>query len=275
MTTGVARPGEIVMVFPGQGSQWAGMGAALLESSEVFAAAVAECEAALAPYVDWSLPAVLRGEGDLERVDVVQPALFAVMVALARMWESAGIRPDVVVGHSQGEIAAAYVAGALSLDDAARVVALRSKAVLELAGAGAMAQLALGEAETRELLRPWGEEAVVAAVNGPSATVVSGTPGAVEDVLARAEARGVRGRRIPVNYASHSPQVRRLGDRLLADLAGIAPRTSSAVFHSTVTGGPWTPAAWTRTTGTATSANRCGSPRSSPRSPRRRRCSSR
>ncbi|MEV7020497.1 type I polyketide synthase, partial [Streptomyces sp. NPDC093991] len=129
LVTGSVGPdgGEAVFVFPGQGSQWLGMGRGLLVSSPVFAARVGECEAALAPFVDWSLTEVLTGDDDawLGRVDIVQPALWAVMVSLAAVWEALGITPSAVIGHSQGEIAAAVVAGALSLEDGARVVALR------------------------------------------------------------------------------------------------------------------------------------------------------
>ncbi|MFB9840226.1 acyltransferase domain-containing protein, partial [Actinoallomurus acaciae] len=139
VVTGTANvTGKTVFVFPGQGAQWAGMGRALAESSPVFADAYAEAVRALEPHVDWS-PA-----DALDRVDVIQPASFAVMVALARLWESFGVRPDAVVGHSQGEIAAAHVAGALSLEDAARVVALRSRAIAGgLAGRGGMVSVAL------------------------------------------------------------------------------------------------------------------------------------
>ncbi|MEV0503970.1 type I polyketide synthase, partial [Streptomyces spectabilis] len=125
---GSGDPGKVVWVFPGQGSQWVGMGRELLDSSPVFAQRVEECATALERWVDWSLVDVLRGEvepGLWERVDVVQPASFAVMVGLAAVWASVGVEPDAVLGHSQGEIAAACVAGALSLEDAARVVALR------------------------------------------------------------------------------------------------------------------------------------------------------
>ena len=139
MIEGIADPelaaNEPVFVFSGHGGQWDGMGLALWEASPVFAASMAACAAALGPYVDWSLDDVLRGAPGapkLERVDVVQPALFAVMVSLARLWQSFGVTPAAVVGHSQGEIAAAHVAGALSLDDAARVVALRSRALGEM-----------------------------------------------------------------------------------------------------------------------------------------------
>ncbi len=126
--------GRTVFVFPGQGAQWVGMGARLLDESPVFAERLAECAAALSSYVDWSLVDVLREGWELDRVDVVQPASFAVMVALAAVWESYGVTPDAVVGHSQGEIAAAVVAGALSLEDGARVVALRSRAIARTSG---------------------------------------------------------------------------------------------------------------------------------------------
>ena len=121
--------GKAVFVFSGQGSQWVGMGVELLDSSPVFAERMRECERALAPFVEWSLVEVLGDEVALARVDVVQPALFAVMVSLAELWRSFGVEPAAVVGHSQGEIAAACVAGALSLEDAARVVVLGSQAL--------------------------------------------------------------------------------------------------------------------------------------------------
>ncbi|WP_199817125.1 acyltransferase domain-containing protein, partial [Streptomyces hygroscopicus] len=127
--------GRVVFVFPGQGSQWAGMARGLLDASPVFAERIAECREALAPFVDWDVEGVLRQAPDapsLDRVDVVQPVLFAVMVSLAEVWRSYGVEPSAVVGHSQGEIAAACVAGVLSLEDAVRVVALRSRALLSI-----------------------------------------------------------------------------------------------------------------------------------------------
>ena len=142
--------GGVVFVFPGQGSQWEGMAVELLDSSPVFAGSMRECERELSQYVDWSLEGVLRGVAgapSLDRVDVVQPALWAVMVSLAGLWGACGVRPVAVVGHSQGEIAAACVAGALSLGDAARVIALRSQALGRLAGQGAMMSVALGAQE--------------------------------------------------------------------------------------------------------------------------------
>uniref|UniRef100_A0AAU3GPI9 SDR family NAD(P)-dependent oxidoreductase n=1 Tax=Streptomyces sp. NBC_01401 TaxID=2903854 RepID=A0AAU3GPI9_9ACTN len=224
-----APPAKKVFVFPGQGSQWAGMAVELLESSPVFAARFEECERALTPLVDWSLTDVVRS-GAYDRVDVVQPVLWAVMVSLAALWESAGVRPDAVVGHSQGEIAAAVVAGALSLEDGARVVALRSKAITRLAGRGGMVSVPLPVDEVRSLL-PDGVS--VAAVNGPSSVVVAGDPAGLETVLASVE----RARRIPVDYASHSAHVEEIHQELLSVLAAVSPRSGQVPFHSTVTGG--------------------------------------
>ncbi|MFI8931612.1 type I polyketide synthase [Streptomyces sp. NPDC053474] len=237
--TGTAPRGgrKTAFVFPGQGSQWPGMAVGLLDAEPVFAARMAACERALAPYVDWSLEAVLRGADgapSLERVDVVQPALFAVMVSLAELWRSYGIEPDAVVGHSQGEIAAACVAGALSLDDAAKVVALRSRALGELAGRGGMASVPLSAADLGPHLEPWGDRLSVAAVNGPATTVVSGDPEAVEGVVAALVAQDVRARVIPVDYASHSVHVEEIEERLLAALADLAPRPADVPFYSTV-----------------------------------------
>jgi acyl transferase domain-containing protein len=227
-----ARP---VLVFPGQGSQWAGMGAALLDSSAVFADRIATCERALAPYVDWSLTAVLRGDGaELSRVEVVQPALWAVMVGLAAVWADHGVTPAAVIGHSQGEIAAACVAGALSIEDAAKVVAVRSRALRRLSGKGAMASLRVGEAEAARLLEQVGDVAV-ATVNSPSATVVSGPPDQVKAVVAAAEERGLRARMIDVDYASHGPQVDEITEELAEALAGITPQAAAVPFYSTVT----------------------------------------
>ncbi|WP_371501892.1 SDR family NAD(P)-dependent oxidoreductase [Kitasatospora sp. NBC_00374] len=235
-------PGKVAFVFPGQGSQWAAMAVELLESSPVFAARMAECGAALAPFADgWSLLDVVRGDGGdgwMDRVDVVQPVLWAVMVSLAEVWRAAGVEPGAVVGHSQGEIAAAVVAGALSVEDGARVVALRSRAIAGgLAGQGGMVSVALPVEGVRERLSLWGEERIsVAAVNGPSSVVVSGEPEALDELLASCEADGVRARRIPVDYASHSAQVESIRTELLELLADVRPRAGSVPVLSTVTG---------------------------------------
>ncbi|MCK9873257.1 type I polyketide synthase [Nocardiopsis dassonvillei] len=234
-------PRRAVFVFPGQGSQWKGMAVELMGSSHVFAARMADCERALSRFVDWSLSAVLRGEEgapSLDRDDVVQPALWAVMVSLAELWRAHGVEPSAVVGHSQGEIAAACVAGALSLEDAAGVVALRSRAVLELAGTGAMASVALGADDVRGRLDDLAEPVHVAALNGPAATVVAGDPEGVRRLVKDCESQGVQARLIPVEYASHTPHVERLRERILTALADITPRRPDVPVYSSLTGGP-------------------------------------
>ncbi|WP_405547570.1 type I polyketide synthase [Streptomyces phaeochromogenes] len=232
--------GPVVFVFPGQGSQWAGMGRQLYAESEVFARGIDECALALAPWVDWSLVDVLTGAESavsLDRVDVVQPVLFAVMVSLARVWSSLGVVPEAVVGHSQGEIAAACVSGALSLEDAARIVALRSRALTELAGlGGGMSAVSASSAWVQDRLGRWSGRLSAAAVNGPESVVISGDDEALDQFAEMAAGDGVRVRRVKVDYASHSQHVERIRERLRVDLAGVSPRATAVEFHSTVTG---------------------------------------
>ncbi|MFF5924447.1 acyltransferase domain-containing protein, partial [Streptomyces flavochromogenes] len=222
-----------------QGSQWAGMAVELLDSSPVFAQTINACETALTPFVDWSLTAVLRGEDHapgLDRVDVVQPASWAMMIALAALWRANGINPTAVIGHSQGEIAAAVVAGGLTIEDGARVVALRSQALRVLSGGGGMAWLSIPETQAEHLLTTWPGQLSVAAVNGPSSTVVAGRPDALDALLTHCETTGIWARRIPVDYASHSAHVDDIQHTLADQLADVAPRTGKIAFHSTVTG---------------------------------------
>ncbi|GGV87545.1 hypothetical protein GCM10010294_69570 [Streptomyces griseoloalbus] len=241
LVDGTATEGSgVVFVFPGQGSQWAGMANELLDTSPVFARRMSACADALAPHVEWSLLDVVRGvEGaaSLERVDVVQPVLWAVMVSLAEVWRSCGVRPAAVVGHSQGEIAAACVAGGLSLEDAALVVALRSRALRALSGLGGMVSVARGVSVVRELIGRWEGRVSVAAVNGPSSVVVSGDADALDELLVVCEAEGVRARRVAVDYASHSAHVERIEAELAELLAPVVPRSCEVPFYSTVSGG--------------------------------------
>ncbi|MGB3439325.1 MAG: beta-ketoacyl synthase N-terminal-like domain-containing protein, partial [Actinophytocola sp.] len=231
--SGEAGTGRTAFVFPGQGSQWAGMAAELMATSPVFADSIEACERALAPHVDWSLREALDG-GELDRVDVVQPTLFAVLVSLAAVWRSLGVEPDAVIGHSQGEIAAACVAGALSLADAAAVVALRAKAITALSGLGGMVAVPLPAGTVRDRLARWEGRLAVAAVNGPAATVVAGDADALDELLACLAADRVRAKRVPVDYASHTAHVERIRDELLTSLAGIRPRAATVPFWSTV-----------------------------------------
>ena len=145
-----------------------------------------------------------------------------------------GIVPDAVIGHSQGEIAAAYIAGALSLPEAAKVVARRSQALSALGGTGAMASVLLGADELQPRLQPWGEALSIATINGPSHTIISGNPAAIEQFSAACERDGIHMRSIAVDYASHSAQVEAVRERLLAELADLTPMPASIPLYSTV-----------------------------------------
>ncbi|MCK6520255.1 acyltransferase domain-containing protein, partial [Myxococcota bacterium] len=237
---GQAAPaGRVCLVFPGQGGQWAGMGRALLDHDPVFTETIDACAEALRPLVSWSIREALTTDDDtfLDRVDVVQPTLFCMNVALAAMWRARGLVPDAVMGHSQGEVAAAVVAGALRLEDGLLISARRGAALVRLEGRGAMAAVELGEAALGGWLEAWGGRLVIAAVNSPTSCVVSGPP---EDVDALVRALGkaqVFARRARVTYASHGPQVEALHDELSAALAGLRPQAARIPICSTVTGG--------------------------------------
>ncbi|MFC9271031.1 type I polyketide synthase [Streptomyces zhihengii] len=242
---GRAVEGRTAFVFSGQGSQWLGMGGPLLETEPVFARAAAACDEAFARHTDWSVLDVLRGTdgaASLERDDVVQISLFTVMVSLAALWRSWGVEPDAVVGHSQGEIAAAYVAGALSLDDAARVVALRAELLGRIVGRGGMLSVALSVEEIDKRIAAWDGRLCLGARNAPGANVVSGDHDALAALAAECAAEGVRARPVRIGYASHSHHVEELEEPLRQALADIAPREGGVPFFSSVTGG------WTDTT---------------------------
>jgi len=229
--------GKTVFVLPGQGAQYPGMGRELYEHHRVFADTVDACDDALRPFTDWSVRDVLRQDPTapaLDRVDVVQPVLFTMMVSLAEVLASYGIVPDAVIGHSQGEIAAAYIAGVLPLPDAAKVVALRSQALSDLRGTGGMASVLLDAEQLHPRLQPWGEALSIAAINGPSHTIISGDPAALEKFTAACDRDGVHIRHIAVDYASHSAQVESARERLLAGLAGLTPVPARIALYSTV-----------------------------------------
>ena len=234
-----ADTGRTVFVFPGQGSQWLGMAVELLDSATAFADEMQRCDTALAEFIDWSVLDVVcgrMGSPSLDRADVVQPVLFSVMVSLAAQWRAIGIEPEAVIGHSQGEIAAAYVAGALSLRDSARVVALRSRAVTAIAGNGGMASIPLSVKQVDTLIAPWRDSISVAGQNGPYSTIVTGDSVALDELTAGCERAEVTITRIPVDFASHSAHVEELRDPLREVLSGLQPRSSEITFISTVTG---------------------------------------
>jgi acyl transferase domain-containing protein len=238
LVTGVAgETGRVVFVFPGQGSQWLGMGRALLDSSPVFREELLKCDAEFASLLGWSVAAVVSGaEGApaLERIDVVQPVLFSVMVGLAAVWRSLGVRPAAVVGTSQGEIAAACVAGELDFADAARIVGLRSRLLAErLVGRGVLASVVAPVERVRSLL---GEGLSIGGVNAPGLVTVAGETAAVHRLVEDLTAQGVRARLVASSVATHCEQVEELHDELLDLLAPIEPREGDVVFVSSVTG---------------------------------------
>jgi acyl transferase domain-containing protein/acyl carrier protein len=234
-----AKPDKVVFVFPGQGSQWLGMGQVLLEREPVFRSALRECEQALRRYVDWSLLEQLAAAGPesrLDEIDIVQPVLFSIQVALAALWSSWGVRPDAVVGQSMGEIAAAYVAGALNLNDAARVICRRSQIMRRVSGKGSMAVVDLSFDQASEAIRGFENQLSIALSNSARSTVLAGDPAALQAVLERLEQQSIFCRRIKVDVASHSPQMDPLRADLLRAIEGITPQTSTIPSYSTVTG---------------------------------------
>jgi acyl transferase domain-containing protein/acyl carrier protein len=234
---GETRP---VFVFPGQGGQYVGMALQLWDSSEVFAESMRECEAALAPYADWhghglrDLLAAADGAPDPDHAEQVQPMLFAVMVSLARTWMAHGVTPSAVVAHSVGEVAAAYIAGILSLADAARLVTARARVSAKVTGYGTV-WLGLPVEQARE--RVAGLDGVyVTGINGPRSVVLTGPAGTMAELLADSSAAGIRARRIPMDYPTHSPHLAVVEDELAGLLAGISPATATVPYYSATLG---------------------------------------
>lgn len=227
-----------VFVFPGQGTQWPGMAVDLLASSPVFARRMAECDRALASYTDWSVLDVIHdlpGAPPLDRVDVVQPVLFAIMISLTAALRAYGVEPAAVIGHSQGEIAAACVAEILSLTDAARIVTLRSKLLAERGEPGGMISVVLEPDEVNELLAPWAGRLAIAAINGPKSVVVSGEVAALDEFERVLSTRSELRLRVPgVQFTAHSSQIDRLEEPLTRQLEPVRPKACGVDFFSTV-----------------------------------------
>jgi acyl transferase domain-containing protein/D-arabinose 1-dehydrogenase-like Zn-dependent alcohol dehydrogenase/NADP-dependent 3-hydroxy acid dehydrogenase YdfG/acyl carrier protein len=229
---------KVAFCFPGQGPQWLGMASELLDESALFPAQISRCEEAFAPYMDTRLTELLRrtDEAWLSQIELVQPALFATMVALAQLWRSHGIEPSAVIGHSQGEIAAAVVIGALSLEDGAKLVATRARLLVRLLGKGETASVQASATEVEPLLAPYGDRVAIAAENGPRATTLSGEPEAIEELIAAFGEQGTRARMVAIGVASHSAQMEQVEAELKEAIADIAPREAAIPFYSTLLG---------------------------------------
>ncbi|WP_344646365.1 non-ribosomal peptide synthetase/type I polyketide synthase [Streptomyces durmitorensis] len=235
---GTAADRRVVFVFPGQDTEWAGMGRELLEQSEVFARTVAECDAAFAPFTGRSMAQLLR-EGDSTQwsdLGIIQPLRFTMYVALAAVWRSLGVEPAAVVGHSQGEAAAAVVAGVLTLEEGARVIAARSAAMQRQSGSGRMAVVELPPEQAQTWVAQYDGTVSIAAVNTPQSVTVSGDADAVDDLLFRLDDEDIACGPLEARMAAHSHHVDPVLPVLAAELAELRPRAGEIPIYSTVTG---------------------------------------
>lgn len=230
---------RIAFVFPGQGGQWLGMGRELYAQEPLFRDHIDRCERAFGPFVKWSLVEQLQAGPDTSRlaeIDVVQPALFAIQVSLAALWSSWGVTPAAVIGHSMGEVAAAHVAGTLTLDDAARIICTRSALMKQVSGKGSMALVGLTRQEAQVALVGRESQLSIAVSNGPRSTVIAGDPQALGEVIADLQSRDVFCRPVNVDVAAHSPHMDALQRPLVEALNGLVADESTIPFFSTVTG---------------------------------------
>jgi polyketide synthase 5 len=228
---GLDDPGP-VWLFSGQGSQWAAMGASLLATEPVFAAIVAEAEPLIAAESGFSVTEAMSAPEAVTGIERIQPTLFTMQVAMAATMKSYGVRPGAVIGHSLGEAAAAVVAGALSLEDGARVICRRSRLMSRIAGSGAMASVELPAQQVLSELMARADDVVVAVVASPQSTVIGGATETVRDLVAAWEQRDVMAREVTVDVASHSPQVDPILDDLAEVLADLTPRTPEVPYYS-------------------------------------------
>ncbi len=233
------QPSRLAFVFSGNGSQWLGMGRDLLAREPDFAACVAGIDAVLQPLVGWSVVEALRGDapaGAFDKTEFAQPALFALQVGLVDLLRRRGVVAEAMLGHSVGEVAAAHVAGALTLEQACLVVARRSQAQGRTAGAGKMAAVGLTEEQALEAIAPYGDALEISAINSPASVTVSGDATALAGLAEALEARGVFVRLLGLDYAFHSKAMAPLQDEVMAAFAGLTPVTGAHSFISTVTG---------------------------------------
>jgi acyl transferase domain-containing protein/acyl carrier protein len=249
-----AAPRRIALVFPGQGGQWTGMARELLANEPTFRATIERCDHALPLGLGWTVEEQLRAEPGtptyrLDEISVIQPVLLAVEIALAEQWRSWGVRPEAMVGHSMGEIGAACVAGALSIEEAMSVICTRSALMQHTSGSGAMAVIELPADAVADRIAPYDGRVCIAVVNSPRSTVISGDTDAVAAVLADCKRDDVFARSVKVDVASHSSQMDPLVPELIAALDRLTPDAASTTLYSTVDGGErpgdtWDAAYW-------------------------------
>jgi acyl transferase domain-containing protein/NADPH:quinone reductase-like Zn-dependent oxidoreductase/SAM-dependent methyltransferase/acyl carrier protein len=240
-TPRLERPLRVVFAMSGQGPQWWGMGRELMRAEPVFRKTVEVCAEAMRPHARFSLLDELRRDGGasrLQQTEIAQPAIFAIQLAFAELWKSIGVMPAAVVGHSVGEIAAACVAGILSVEDAARVIVLRGRLMENcIAGNGAMLAVSLSEVEAAAVIERHDPSVTIAAFNGPTSLTLAGARDALEPIRAELEALKVFARFVPVNYAFHHAMMQPAADALKSELAALVPQDETTPFFSTLTGG--------------------------------------
>ena len=225
---------RVVFVFAGQGSQRDGMARELLENQPCFREWMQRCDKEIAAEVGWSVIDRLLGDAPLTAEEHIQPALWAIEVSLAALWREWGIEPDLVIGHSMGEIAAAVTAGALSLRDGAALICRRSAMLSKIQGSGSMWAVQLGEAEAREAIRDVAGAVCVAAINSDHSTTLSGDAAALASVIEPLRRRGVYCKQLRVGCASHAPQVEPIGNDLREALLDLRQGELTVPMHSTV-----------------------------------------
>lgn len=234
------RHGKTAFVFAGMGAQWVGMGRQLLDGEPVFRDTIERCDAVMSRHVDWSVRdeiLAVEAHSRLDDIGILQPVLFAIAIAVADLWRSWGVEPDAVVGHSVGEIAAVYVAGAVSLDEAARIVCARAAALRPASGHGAMLSVGLTESDTARILEGYNDRVAVAVVNGPTNTVLSGDRASLHEIAARLDDEGVFCRPVKSDIAFHSPQMDPLIERFSQSVGELHPHEAAIPIYSTVTTG--------------------------------------
>ena len=229
----------VLFVCSGQGPQWWGMGRGLLRHDKLFRGSIERCDREFAKYVPWSLVEELsRDESDsrMQQTSIAQPCIFAIQVALAEVWADRGVRPAAVVGHSVGEIAAAYLSGALTWQDACCVAIHRGRTMDMATSKGGMIAAGLSAQETTHWIKGYQDKVALAAINGPTSVTISGDADAINEIAKKIDEAGIFCRHLAVEYAFHSPQMEPVRDPLLRCLANIRPQKSHTPIISTVTG---------------------------------------